>query len=275
MKVNITDKKKKEMFISLFNVLKNCSSLINLTFEFEIIHIQGMDKSHICLFDVKINKNWFSSYELSETIKICFDSCFFNSIISTKSDTQDLTMYLSDNDQDILHIVFDSKQKEMKNGETKNGETKNGETKKGEFKKTFKMNLVEYEYEEMNIPVVDYDAEFSLSSKLISDIFSQLNNFGNDILIKCSQEDISLSTNGATGEMKVDIPIDDLNSYSIIEDEEITLTYSLVYINKMCITNKLSNDVNFSLSNECPMKISYSLGDDSSLVFFIAPKMDV
>jgi proliferating cell nuclear antigen len=259
MKVTITDKKKKEMFISLFNVLKNCSSLINLTFEFELIHIQGMDKSHICLFDVKINKNWFSIYELSETIKICFDSCFFNSIISTKSDTQDLTMYLSDNDQDILHIVFDSKQKE---------------TKKGEFKKTFKMNLVEYEYEEMNIPVVDYDAEFSLSSKLISDIFSQLNNFGNDILIKCSQEDISLSTNGATGEMKVDIPIDYLNSYSIIEDEEITLTYSLAYINKMCITNKLSNDVNFSLSNECPMKISYSLGDDSSLVFFIAPKMN-
>jgi len=259
MKVTITDKKKKEMFISLFNVLKNCSSLINLTFEFELIHIQGMDKSHICLFDVKINKNWFSSYELSENIKICFDSCFFNSIISTKSDTQDLTMYLSDNDQDILHIVFDSKQKE---------------TKKSEFKKTFKMNLVEYEYEEMNIPVVDYDAEFSLSSKLISDIFTQLNNFGNDILIKCSQEDISLTTNGATGEMKVDIPIDDLNSYSIIEDEEITLTYSLAYINKMCITNKLSNDVNFSLSNECPMKISYSLGEDSSLVFFIAPKMN-
>jgi proliferating cell nuclear antigen PCNA len=136
------------------------------------------------------------------------------------------------------------------------------------------MNLVEYEYEEMNIPTVDYDAEFSLSSKLISDIFSQLNNFGTDIVIKCSQEDISLTTNGSTGEMKVDIPMDDLNSYSIIEDEEITLTYSLAYINKMCITNKLSTDVEFSLSNECPMKISYNLGEDSLLVFFIAPKMN-
>jgi proliferating cell nuclear antigen len=270
MKVTITDKKKKEMFVSLFNVLKNCSSLINITFEFELLHIQGMDKSHICLFDVKINKSWFSSYEIVELTKICFDSCFFHSIISTKSDTQDLIIYINDNNEDILHIVFDSKEKE-----TKNGETKNGETKKGEFKKTFKMNLVEYEYEEMNIPVVDYDAEFSLSTKLIFDIFSQLNNFGTDIVIKCSQEDISLTTNGSTGEMKVDIPMDDLNSYSIIEDEEITLTYSLAYINKMCITNKLSNDVDFSLSNECPMKISYNLGDDSSLVFFIAPKMDV
>jgi hypothetical protein len=63
MKITITDKKKKDNFISLFSVLKNCSSLINVTFESKLLHIQGMDKSHICLFDVKINKNWFSTYE--------------------------------------------------------------------------------------------------------------------------------------------------------------------------------------------------------------------
>jgi proliferating cell nuclear antigen len=136
------------------------------------------------------------------------------------------------------------------------------------------MPLAEYEYEEMNIPTVDYDAEFSLSSKQITDMFSQLSNFGSDIIIKCSENDISLTTNGVTGEMRVDIPIDDLSSYSIIEGEEIILTYSLSYINKMCITNKLSNEVEFSLSNECPMKICYNLGDDSFMVFFIAPKMN-
>ena len=74
--------------------------------------------------------------------------------------------------------------------------------------------------------------------------------------------------------MRVDIPIDDLGDYSIIEDEEIKLTYSLSYINKMCITNKLSNDVDFLLSNNCPMKISYDLGDNSVLHFFIAPKIN-
>ena len=41
----------------------------------------------------------------------------------------------------------------------------------------------------------------------------------------------------------------------------------------MCITNKLSNDIEFSLSNECPMKINYNLGDDSLLMFYIAPKL--
>ena len=164
---------------------------------------------------------------------------------------------MNSDEKDVLYVNFESI-----------------EAKKGDFKKSFKMPLAEYEYEEMNIPTVDYDADFSLLSKQITDMFSQLNNFGNDIIINCSETSISLTTNGITGEMRVDIPIDDLSSYSIVEGEDITLTYSLAYINKMCITNKLSADVEFSLSNDCPMKISYDLGDDSSMIFFMAPKMN-
>lgn len=258
MQIKINDKKKKDMFVSIFQVLKNCSISISVTFEIELIHIQGMDKTHICLFDVKIRNSWFNEYSVLKTNKICFDSNVFHSIISTKSDNQELIIRLDeDENEDILHITFISE-----------------EVKKGDFKKSFKMPLMEYDYEEMNIPSTDYDAEFSLSSKQITDMFNQLSNFGSDIIINCTEEDINLNTNGVTGEMRVDIPIDDLSSYSIVEGEEIKLTYSLNYINKMCITNKLSNDIEFSLSNDRPMKISYNLGDDSLMVFYIAPKMN-
>ena len=257
MRIQITDKKKKDIFVSVFQVLKNCSSLICVMFETELVHIQGMDKSHVCLFDVKLHKNWFTNYDIIDSTKICFDSNVFHSIISTKSENQDLIIKMNSDEQDVLYVNFESI-----------------EAKKGDFKKSFKMPLAEYEYEEMNIPTVDYDADFSLLSKQITDMFSQLNNFGNDIIINCSETSISLTTNGITGEMRVDIPIDDLSSYSIVEGEDITLTYSLAYINKMCITNKLSADVELSLSNECPMKISYDLGDDSSMIFFMAPKLN-
>jgi proliferating cell nuclear antigen len=143
-----------------------------------------------------------------------------------------------------------------------------------DLKKSFKLPLIEYEYDEMNIPSPEYEAEFSYSSKQISDVFSQLGDFGDDIIVKCSENEINLMSKGVNGEMMVNIPIDELTSFSIIEGEEIILTYSLVYINKMCITNKLSDDIDLSLSNECPLKINYNLGEDSSLVFFIAPKMN-
>ena len=265
MKIQISDKKKKEMFVSLFQILKNCSSIINTTFNSESLHIQGMDKSRVCLFDVKINSTWFNSFEITKNINLSFDSSVFYSIVSTKSDSQDLIITMEDDNEDIIHITFIPQEKESKKGDLKGHDC---------FKKFFKMPLTEYDYDEMAIPTVEYDAEFSISSKQITEMFSQLTNFGNDIIIKCSEEDISLTTNGISGEMRVDIPIDDLSGYSIVEDEEIKLTYSLSYINKMCITNKLSNDIEFALSNDCPMKITYDLGDNSLLQFYMAPKMN-
>jgi len=262
--IQINDKKKKDIFVSIFHILKSCSSTVNLIVDKNIFHIQGMDKSHICLFDLKIHSDWFDMFKVHSKVELCFNINIFYSIISLKTDNQNLIIYINDNNKDYLHINFQTDE---------NGEKIKGK-KSSELKKTFKMQLIEYEYEEMNIPSPDYDAEFSFSSKQITDVFSQLNNFGDDIIIKCSENEVKLTANGVEGEMIVDIPIDELTSYSIVEDEEIILTYSLAYINKMCITNKLSSDIDFSLSNDCPLKINYSLGENSALVFFIAPKIN-
>ena len=127
----------------------------------------------------------------------------------------------------------------------------------------------------MNIPSTEYDSEFQFPSKKVTDMLSQLSNFGDDLNIKCSQDCVDFKASGNSVEMRVNIPTDDMTSYAIIEDEEVNLTYSLIYVNKMCITNKLSNDIEFSLSNEAPMKINYNLGNESSLMFYIAPKLSV
>jgi proliferating cell nuclear antigen len=260
MKIVINDKKQKEIFISIFQLIKNCSSHINLNFNINFLHIQGMDKSHICLYEIKINKNWFSSYYIKENTKLSFDSSVFYSIISSKSDNQELIIelsYINNKICDFLDIHFIN---QINNN-------------KKDFKKSFKIPLIDFDYDELKIPIVDYDTEFCLSSKQIHDTLSELTNFGNEILIHCTESKINLSTNGDIGEMNVEIPIDDLNSYSIIEDEEIKLTYSLLYLHKMCISNKLSNHIEFYLSKEYPMKINYNLGEESSLTFFIAPKI--
>ena len=87
------------------------------------------------------------------------------------------------------------------------------------------------------------------------------------------KEKIDLITNGITGEMKVNICIDDLTEYSISEDAIIDLKYSLNYVSKMCLCNLLSSNIEFSISAEKPMRIKYNLGDDSAVLFYIAPKI--
>jgi proliferating cell nuclear antigen len=253
MNITISDKRKKDFFISIFHLLKYSSNQINAMFTSDNLHIQGMDKSHVCLFDLNIKKTWFTSYDLTEDANLSFDSGIFYSIISTKSDDQQLV---------IKKVSDDSLCIELIDGD-----------KKSDYSKFFTMPLLDYDYEEMNIPDTDYDAELSLPSKKVSDILSQLSNFGDNINIICSDDYVDFKTKGNSGEMRVNISVDDMSSYSIVEGETIDLTYSLLYISKMCITNKLSSDIDFCLSNERPMKIKYDLGDDSSLLFYIAPKL--
>lgn len=252
----ISDKRKKDSFISIFHVLKNSSSQINLAVDKDTFHIQGMDKSHVCLFDLKLDSEWFNYYKVDKKYDLCFDTTLFHSIISTKGEEQSLLFYLEDTDSLFIEL------KNMENN-----------CKKSDYNKFFKLPLLEYEYEEMNIPTTEYDCEFTLPSKKVTDMLSQLSNFGDDLNIKCCEDCVKFTTIGNFVEMRVDIPDDDMNSYSIVENEEVNLTYSLLYISKMCITNKLSNEIDFCLSNECPMRINYSLGNDSSLTFYIAPKM--
>ena len=73
--------------------------------------------------------------------------------------------------------------------------------------------------------------------------------------------------------MLINIPINDLNEFSISEGEHFRLDYSLHYLHKMCITTKLSQEVAFSISENYPMKIKYELENQGHVIFFIAPKI--
>ena len=54
MRLTIENKSKLEIFVSIFQLLKNWSSHINMNFEKDKLYIQSIDKSHICLADIEI-----------------------------------------------------------------------------------------------------------------------------------------------------------------------------------------------------------------------------
>lgn len=258
MKLTIFEPIKKNMLVAIFQLIKNCTSIVSLIIHEDHVHIQGMDKSHVCLFNVNIVKEWFKEYEFddSEPNNFCIDTHIFHTIISVAGDSHCINIYNGD-DIDSINIEL---------------LTQNNSSS-GDFNKYFKIPLIDSDYELMDVPSLEHDAEFSLSSRKMTEIVSQMSIFGSDLNIKCTEETIDLITNGITGEMKVNISIDDLNEYSINEGETIDLKYSLTYLAKMCLTNKLSPEISFGISAGAPMRIKYDLGYNSAMEFFIAPKI--
>lgn len=256
MKLHISDKTKKDVFISLFHLLKQNTTSITLMFYEDHLYIQGMDNSHVCLFDIKIMAGWFASYNLDSVDQkmISMDTSIFHMILNVCGDEHSIILHY-EGDPDHLEI-------DIKN-----------ETGKNDFNKQFSMPLCTIDSELMNIPETEYDAEFSIPSKKMQEITSQLSMFGDVMDVNCTEDALTIGSDGTSGKMKVNVPIDDLSEYAISEDTTLSVSYSLNYIHKMCLSTKLASEVEFSILEDQPMRIRYDLGSESTALFYIAPKI--
>jgi proliferating cell nuclear antigen PCNA len=255
MRVIIENKSKLETFVGIFQLLKNWSSHINMQFEKDKLYIQSIDKSHICFANIEIKNKWFSEFDCSTNHKISVDSTHLAILMGYALKHNKLELKFEE-ESDKLCINFLSSKEN-----------------KGGFEHFFELNLIDVNEHSLDIPNVDYDVEFTIPSKKLVDVLLELNTFGSDLNIKCSETLVELNANGDFTKLKVNIPIDDLDEYVINEGEDINISFSLNHLSKMCTSMKLSSTINVALSRENPMLLKYNLGDDSNVSFFIAPKI--
>lgn len=259
MIIALENKAKLDIFVALFQLLKSWNSCIQLCFDKEHISIQTMDKSHVCLVNITISSKWFSQYDVVTNTSFTVDTNQFSIILNYALKHNKLEINYDENENpDVVYMnLLNSK-----------------EFKTDSFDHFFELPLMEVEHESFDIPETEYAVDMSIESKKFSELITELNVFGTELNIKCSEDAIELlSSGGESGKMKVSIPIDDLNEYAINEGESIDVFYSLNHVGKMCTSTKLSNEIGLSMSPNEPMVIKYNLGDDSIATFYVAPKI--
>lgn len=257
MLLTIENKAKQEIFVALFQLLKNWSSHINMRFEKERLHIQCMDKSHICLAEIQVKNKWFSKYDCNNNTKVSVDSTHFSIIINYALKHEIIEIkFDEDSNPDKIYINF-----------------LNEKENKSVFDHFFELDLIDIDEDNLDIPDVDYVIDFTIESKKFVDVLSELNTFGSNLNIKCNEDILELNASGESAKIKVNIPIDELNEFAIEEDGNLDISFSLNHLCKMCTSTKLGSKIDVSLSTEYPMLLKYSLGDDSNVSFYIAPKV--
>ena len=109
--------------------------------------------------------------------------------------------------------------------------------------------------------------------KIWNELLTQLSLFGDRIKIKCNEEIIELKCIGDQGEMKINIPIDNIQEYSINEGEEMEMLFNLHLLSKLTLTTKLTNSVSISFKKDYPLQIKYTF-DNNILVFYVSFMID-
>lgn len=259
MRLTLNDKNKIDMLVALFQLFKNCTIIVKLDFLETGLIIQGMDKSHICLFLTNIKCNWFTSYSNLTNTEIFIESSTFLMVLSRIQENQLLILEYNESKETLDIEVL------CNNGINKE--------EKKDYNRYFQLPLIDLDQDNYMMPSINYDAEFSINAKQLNDLMSQLVLFGDILNVICNEDEIYLESNGENGKMKVEIPIDNLNEFSISEGEKIEISFGLHCLYKMSITTKLSKDIEIGISNEFPIRIKYDLGEDSASIFFIAPKI--
>ena len=98
-KLTIEDSKKAAKFDVLFGNLSKDLRLVNIYIEDEGLHMQGMDSSHVCLFDAKLTENWFTTYERDSDDQeiVSVPSRIFQKVLSTYKPDQNIVITIEGN----------------------------------------------------------------------------------------------------------------------------------------------------------------------------------
>jgi proliferating cell nuclear antigen PCNA len=246
MKIVLKNSKKINVFVSLCNLLKKSNSMLKMVFAEDHLYIQGMDRSNVCLYDIKLYSTWFDSYELNnigiqEIVTVDLNSFYL--VLSLFKEGNELVLNCNEEEDENLHISFE----------------------KDESNKKFTISLINYESDFMTIPESLYNIEIKLKAKKICDLTNQLLLFGEDLKIECFEDKICFNTSGDKGSMSSHILYDDLLDYNLDLEDDIESSYSLNLLNKLCLTTNLTEDIKIYLSDKYPMKFKYILFEDCDL----------
>lgn len=272
-------KDRNDSFCALFNMLKLSSDIMPLFVQKNGIFIQGMNKTQVGLFQLFLAEKWWEKFDYTsskESFRININLVVFSQILNNNSNCDCIKIIYNESDPDKLTIEA-----------IYNTGNNNNLVKSQNYlpNKIYELCLFDYEFEQMETTCNEYDAEFSINAKCMENLISEAKDFGDSLIFHCTDSYIHLNSKSINGEVKIEIPTEELSEYSIIEDQTVSLSISIQYLYKSSITSKLSSLVNLYIKEGIPIKVNYNLDDfpfggenetgtGSYLEFFIAPKFE-
>lgn len=247
---------KTDIFTCIFQNVRSFTEHISIIFRPNGIYFQTMDSSRISIIELTLPNTWFDTYTFTNKSDIVLGiSCgILFKILNAREKQQKIHFVYDTND--VLQIHFTSDDKST-------------------FDKHFQCPLLDLESETLQIPEIEYAAEFTLPSTTFSTLINQLKNFGDSLDMECTETRIELTaTSLECGTMSVEVPIDDLESFAINEGEELQMSFSLASLHNICMFNKVTKDVIIRLCVNYPLSIIFPIiEEDAHLRIYLAPKI--
>jgi len=248
MLLKIISGTKANIFTSILACIQQLNNEVVLRLDTDTLCIQVMDSSHVSMYELKLLKEWFEEFNITESNTYGFSCDIINKILSKRKDKQDICIDFED-ETNIKFIFTDDISK-----------------------KTYTVSSLDVDVETLEVPEQEYDIDIGISSKLFKDIIDELDIFFDDTLLKCDENTVNFIGKNDIVQSNIEIDTENMLSYEYTEEMEMRL--SLRYLKIITSISKICNEVLLHLHNESPLRIDFQFDDDHNFKFYLAPKLD-
>ena len=253
MQLAIEDVKRSECFQIIFQNIRTFTDKFCINFDSEKVYIQGMDDSHVAVFEVMLKKEWFKEYVCENSFTIGIHGAILSKILNTRDSIQHIIMKCDNDNPDNMDISFTHPS--------------------NSFDKHFQMPLIDYDSEMMDIPACDYSVNMEIESKDWKKIVDQLANFGDSIHFACKEDSVHLISGGIEGKMDINILSDKIETYEVDEDCDMNTHFQLRYLQTMSNFQKINKYINIMMSEDIPCCCKFKMDEYNYVQFYLAPQI--
>lgn len=237
MSFSITDAELAGKFVAMWKAISTLCGSINIRFTPDGLVAQGMDSSHCSLFEFNVTPQWFATYDVTEEITVGLSMGIIAKIMAMRQPKQGVAMrFVSDK----FEIEYTSDEKD-------------------EVNRTFSLPTMDLDEDVMEIPDRESDVDLTLSSAKFAQIINQMSVFGDVIDFRVKGEDMTMTTEGDAGTMRVGLDDTDLEEFSVTEDISLTQSFALAYLGMFSGFSKVNTFVRLSLMEDNPVVVRFPL----------------
>ena len=237
--ITIKNATKVYQFTQILQNLKGISNELNLVCKEDGLYAQGMDSSHICLFEMNIKPDWFDTYTCTEDCVMGIHCEMLFKIISCIKEGQ----YI-----------------DMSYNEDKNGDKLTIDLLGNSYDKSFELSLIDIESDMVELPSKEYTADIRFISKDFAELVNQLSIFGDKLKIYCG-DDIILNSENDFGKVDIRVKEEDIIEYMMEEGAELKSDFGIRFITMITKFSNLNKELLINISQDFPIKLTYNLDD--------------
>ena len=226
-----------------FDAISSIVDEVQMQADNEGIKLDALDRSHITFVHLELKSAVFDVYSCKEPLKINVDTEELMKVLkrAKAEDVIELSV-----DEGNLIITFED-----------------------EARRTFKIRLIDIEYEAPSPPQLEYPTEFEIPFNLLKNSIQDIDIVSDKISLIVDQDKFIASAEGEFGDAKIEY----LHGEKI--EEKAKSVFSLEKIKEMLKADKFSESAFLRLGNDMPLNLSLKMvSDEGELSFLLAPRIE-